>query len=293
MTTFTTFSIAGPPRSVPLLVRLRLLFGGFSGQFGWFFFGFGMIFVWLFTCSADLTGWYIFRGDLETAPGRITASRQTRMSVNDNPVWEYAYTFTAPDGQTCEGTSCKTGGGDRANGKVQIEFPKGRPQTSRIHGMSRKPMGLFGLFPVLFPAVGLCFIASATAKGTKGIRLLRDGHPGAGRLIAKEPTNTKINDQTVYRLTFEFTSLDGRKYNASAKTHLPAILEDEPEEPLLYDPSDPACAVMLDDLPGAPRIDEYGQVRTAAPLAALKAVIIPAAAIIGHGAYLYLRYRPH
>jgi hypothetical protein len=25
-------------------VRLRLLFGGFLNQFGWFFFGFGMIF---------------------------------------------------------------------------------------------------------------------------------------------------------------------------------------------------------------------------------------------------------
>jgi len=36
--------LAAPPRPVPLLVRLRLLFGGMVSQLGWFFLGFGTIF---------------------------------------------------------------------------------------------------------------------------------------------------------------------------------------------------------------------------------------------------------
>ena len=37
-----------PPREVPTGLRLMVLFGGALTQFGWVFFGFGMIFVWAF-----------------------------------------------------------------------------------------------------------------------------------------------------------------------------------------------------------------------------------------------------
>ena len=43
MTTGNFLNLAGPPRSVPILVRSKILFGSFSSQFGCFFFGFGMM----------------------------------------------------------------------------------------------------------------------------------------------------------------------------------------------------------------------------------------------------------
>lgn len=175
----------------------------------------------LFTLRADLTGWYVFAGDLQTTQGKVSSSRETRMSQGeDGPhIWEYAYTFQW-EGQTYEGFSYKTGG-NRTGRTVTIEFKEDDPQTSRIQGMGRKPLGLFGLFPILFPAVGLCFMIAGIRKGMKANRLLKNGITGTGKLISKERTNTRINKKTVYKLTFEFTADNGMTYNATAKTHIP------------------------------------------------------------------------
>ncbi|MHC5083366.1 MAG: DUF3592 domain-containing protein, partial [Planctomycetota bacterium] len=95
MKDFTTsgFGLGAPPRHVPFLLKLNLLFGGFLSQFGWIFFGFGLVFVWLFTLNSDLTGWYVFSRDLQTAQGVITSSAETNMSVNETRVYQHHYRF--------------------------------------------------------------------------------------------------------------------------------------------------------------------------------------------------------
>src|SRR5437773_1352912 len=95
--------LAAPPRPVPLLVRLRVLFGGAASQAGWFFFGFGMIFVWAFVCRADLTSWCRFRGALQTATGQVTASSDTGASEGGSksrrgtPIYKNEFKFTVDD----------------------------------------------------------------------------------------------------------------------------------------------------------------------------------------------------
>lgn len=79
-------------------------------------------------------------------------------------------------------------------------------------------------------------------------------------------------------------------YEAVAKTHLPEKLEDHEEEPLLYDPMYPKSAVMLDNLPGAPKIDESGNIRAGSPIVVLLNLVIPLASIIGHGSYFYIKF---
>ncbi len=61
-------------------------------------------------------------------------------------------------------------------------------------------------------------------------------------------------------------------------------------EPLLYDPGAPSRAVLLDELPGNPRIDENGQIRLDSPAKTLLALIVPSVVIIGHGCYLLSRF---
>jgi hypothetical protein len=97
--------------------------------------------------------------------------------------------------------------------------------------------------------------------------------------------------RTVYKLTFEFAAADGRKCRAVAKTHLVEKLEGEPRERLLYDPYSPSRAVMPGAMPGSPRIDENGQIRVDSVLKTLAGLVIPAATIIGHGAYLLSRLK--
>lgn len=287
------FSLTGPPRSVPLLVRGRILFGGFVSQFGWAFFGFGMVFFWIFALNADLLGWYFFSGELETAKGVVTRSEETRASEGGSehsegtPVYKNHYRFTYGEWEY-EGSSYATGRRKEAGKAVTIEFPRGDPERSRIRGMRTAVFGPMAALAAIFPAVGLCFIVAGLRKGRKAMRLLVHGKQGVGTLKSKEATGTQMNDQMVYKLTFEFVADDGRTYEAVAKTHQTHELEDDAEEPLLYDPIRPAYATMLDHLPGSPRIDANGSVQTDSAGRSLAVLFLPIISIAGHGIWAYL-----
>ena len=289
-------NLAGPPKAVPVLVRLRVLFGGFINQFGWFFFGFGLIFVWLFTLHADLTSWYHFRGDIRTVEGNVLYNDKTGMSEGGSkhsdgtPIYATHYAFTTTDNVKYEGISYATGRFHNKGETVTIEYPSGKPKISRIRGMGRKHVGLFGLMPVPLPLIGSCLIIAGLKKGVKANRLLTRGELTTGRLKSKVRTKTQVNDQYVYKLTFEFNTADGATAEAVAKTHNTEVLENETEEPLLYDPLLPSYAIMLDDLPGSPRIDQGGNIKTATPAAAFLSLILPAVTIIGHGTYIWLNF---
>lgn len=296
MTFHNIFILAGPPRSVPLLVRLRVLLGGFLNQFGWIFFGFGLVFVWAFTLNADLTSWYRFRGPLDTTEGKAIDCKKTLFSEGGSenskgtPVYAIHYAFTAADGKEYKGLSYITGKQFEQGQKVTIEYPQGKPQTSRIKGMRQKPVGPFGIFPVVFPMIGLLFIIRGIKKGIKANRLLTLGEQTTGRLKSKEITNTKVNKKPVYKLTFEFNTPEGKTYETLVKTHETGKLEDQAEEPLLYDPVRPSYAVMLDDLPGNPRINDNGNIQAGSASVTIMVLIIPLATIIGHGIYIYLKF---
>ena len=125
-------NLTGPPRSVPLAVRLRLLLGGFLNQFGWLFFGFGMIFVWVFVVDQDLTGWYVFRGTLESAEGITTRCEETNATINERPVYAIHYEFNVDDDQYA-GVSYSTGKRMADEKLVTVEFPAGNPLTHSRH----------------------------------------------------------------------------------------------------------------------------------------------------------------
>lgn len=283
------FNFSQPPRTVPLSVKLRILFGGFTNQFGWIFFGFGLIFVWVFTLQGDYTSWYRFRGDVSTAQGVITEVKETNLSINETKVYANHYKFTDEDGNEFSDISYTTGKRVNVSNTVTIEYLTYQPQISRIQGQRRSQGGIFGLMPVIFPVVGLCFIVAGFKKANKGIHLLSLGKISHGTLKSKEKTNTKINDNPVYKFTFEFFADDGNSYQAIAKSYLVEKLEDQEFEPLLYDPARPNYAVMLDNLPGNPRIDEMGNIKCGNILSTTAVLIIPLATIIGHSWYIFTK----
>jgi hypothetical protein len=289
------YQLAPPPRSVPLFLRLHLLFGGFFNLFGWIFFGVGLIFFWPFGANADLSSAIYFRGDLEATVGKALFSEETGFSEGGSkgrsgtPVYANHYSFVY-DGMEYTGISYATGTYFEGGEPVTIEYPKGRPSISRIEGMRRAMFGPWVLFVVIFPIIGIFFIFFGLKDGMKANRLLAIGRQGMGKLIAKVPTNTRINQQTVYKYTFEFTADDGRRHEVVARTHIPMVLEDEPQERLLYDPYNPSYAVMMDSLPASPAIDEAGNIVDISPLRLLPVIIAPGLTIIGHGTYLFFRY---
>ena len=282
--------LAGPPRDVPLLVRAKILFGGALNQFGWTFLGFGLIFVWAYTLHADLTSWYHFRGTLSTSRGTVLYSKETMFREERARVYAIGYSFVSWRGAKYEGVSYAVERPLKSGKSVTIEYPWGKPQISRIRGMQRKPVGRIGLLPLIFPLIGVFFMSLGVRKGLRANRLLAYGELTKGRLKSKVMTNVKVDEQRVYKLTFEFTTAEGVTSEVAAKTHQPEKLEDEAEEPLLYDPILPSNVVMLDSLPGSPRIDESGNIRTGSVCASLLSMVIPGVTVIGHIGYMCWKF---
>lgn len=287
--------LAKPPRAVPLSVQLRLLFGGFSNQFGWIFFGFGMIFVWIFGFQCDPMALIDFSGELETAQGTIIKQTKTNMSEGGNehtpgtPIYlnEYKFGF---ENRTYEGKSYSLGRKGQQGQNVVIEFPVGRPQRSRIHNMRTAVFPIFVLFVFIFPLIGLTFVLVGMWNGRRAGKLLKIGEFTTGKLVSKEATNTKVNDQRVYKLSFEFQTESGETKTAIAKTHQTEKLLDDDREPLLYDPLFPDKATLLDHLPGSPQIDHHGQITAKSPLTTLLCLFIPTLAIVGHSIAFYFMF---
>ncbi len=282
------YGLALPPRSVPVPVLVQVLLGGFGNQFGWLFFGFGMIFVWAFGAFASLTPVYFWLSRVETAPGVVAEVHSTHASENDVTVYTNQYVFRVERLEAeFRGESYTTGRKFSVGDPVMVEYLSRSPQTSRIQGERSSLFAPWVLcFVGIFPAVGLAFIAVNMQRGVKGSQLLRYGKLTGGKLIDKRPTNTRINEQMVYKLTFEFVADDGQRHTVTANSHQPENLEDETLEKVLYNPYNPKSAVVVDNLPGAPAIDEFGQIQSAGLFKSMAALILPALTLLGHGGIL-------
>jgi Protein of unknown function (DUF3592) len=276
-----------PPRRVPLSLTVATVFGGFA-QIGWAVFGVGMIFFWAFVGNADLS-FITFRGAIEQTAGKVTRVEATGASVNETAVMANHYEYSVA-GQRFAGTSYTTGSGAAEGEKVTVEYKPDSPDRSRIAGMRRGQFGPFVFFITIFPLIGFVIVYFGTKSGYKRSRLLANGVFTTGKLIDKEPTNMTVNKRRVYALTFEFTARDGRRCEAKAHTSDTARLEDESNEPLLYDPDNPTEAYLLDEVPGRPEINGVGEL-VGRPVAALFSFALPAIVIGANVAYFYFKLR--
>lgn len=277
-------------RHIPWSTRLTALFGSGFQPFGWLFFGFGMVFVFVFLGSADVSSFFKFRGTLDKAEGVIVSSEQSGYSEGGSrrrsgtrrkgtPIYRHDYTYQIND-VLKQGVSYSKGGALTVGQKVQVEFPQGQPATSRIQGMRTAPFGPGVLFVLIFPLAGLGLAVSGLFSGWKNLTLLQRGALARGRLIEKKKTSTQVNKQYVYKLTFQYTDQFGQLHQVQTKTHLPAKLEDDAEERLLYDPLRPSRAVFVDMLPGAPEISEEGNVADVRIKSLLGAILPPPIALL-------------
>ena len=284
-----------PPRNVPWPIRARVLFGGFYNQFGWLWLGFSLIFMWVFPANIDFTSWYQFRTpNIEIAQGSITQQQETNFSEGGSdhsdgtPIYVSYYVYRVGN-EVYKGKSYAAGSYYDEGRQVEIEYLINRPSISRIEGLRNKPMPIWTAFIIFFPFVGLAFIVIGVIQGIKANYLLGEGKLASGKIKNKLATNTRINNQTVYKMIFEFQAEDSKVYEAVAKTHLPQLLEDDKKEKLLYNPLNPKYAVLIDSLPGSPRIDNQGHYLAGSIFQAIACLIIPVITILGHSVVLYIK----
>jgi hypothetical protein len=116
------------------------------------------------------------------------------------------------------------------------------------------------LFTLIFPIVGGIMVAYSLKRNFKAVDLITNGKFARGKIIEKRPTNTKINEQTVYEFTIEFVADNGRTYQVKSRTHHLPLLTDEEEELVLYAPADPSLGVIFDAIPNAPKFVGNGEI---------------------------------
>lgn len=285
-----------PPRELPLPVLLRVLFGGMVSQMGWVFLGFGLIFVWIFVLNVDFSGPLRLLTRQVEGPGQVSAVEPTGFSEGGDddtpgtPVYRITYQFRGPGGRVYDGASFSTGTDLQSGDTVRVEYAASRPESSRILGLRQAPVPMIALFVLIFPLIGLGMVVYSLKEGIKGAQLLRGGRLAPGTLLSAEPTSMTVNNRPVIRLTFDFTDQEGGLHEVVTRTAQAHLLQDQKDELVLYDPSNPEYAVMLDSLPGSPRIGPAGELQIDSPWIAYALTIVPALTVVGHGLYLLIRF---
>lgn len=283
-------------RKVPLEVRLRLLFGGVLNQFGWFVFGVGMIFFWVFATQADLTSWYYFAGPLEEAQGTVLSSERTSYSTGTHRsrtnlrIYAHHYEFTASDGVRRTGMSYASGMKDLTGKQVAIEYPPGQADRSRIKHMRPAVLEWHAAIAGLPSLVGLGLLIAGGRSSRHSLRLLTHGKFAAAVRTGKQPTNWTFNSRPVHELQFTFTSDNGMARETAIRTHETELFDVERSQTLLYNPDDPTDAELLERIHGRPQIDSQGNVTLAHPGRTFWMLILPTIAVLGHGTYAISRF---
>ncbi len=271
----SSLRFAPPPRRVPFSLAIATALNPIV-QIGFFVVGFSSIFVWVFVANADFS-FLTFAGARGQATGTVTRVVDTNARENRRTIQKNYFEYSVA-GQTFQSMSYGSGNQVAQGDKVLVEYLERNPQRARISGQRNAMFPPFVAFVLIFPAVGLGFVIGGVRWGSRRARLLREGVFTTGTLKAKRPTNTTVNNRRVFELIFAFTARDGRQCEAKARTSMTERLQDEREEPLLYNPDRPEDAVMLDEASSRPQFDETGSLR-GRPVAAFFSMILPAIVI--------------
>lgn len=241
------------PRPLTASLKRGIFFSHPMAWFGIpFFFG-GILFFLVFASSVDFTSPFVFSSHNPRTEGRLVAKSPTGASSNKQRIYEYAYRYQV-GAASFEGISFDTDSGDVEGSPVTVLYLARDPGTSHLEGMGRAPFGLHvALLIAIFPAIGLAMLMFALRRYRQARHLVQNGVLTTGQVVRKVATSTKINDQTVYKVFFQFRSRDGRLHEACVSTHEPDKLGDEAQEPLVYDAARPGEAILLDTLPCAIR----------------------------------------
>ena len=289
---------------------------------GWLSLGITFSLLWILCPHNVVRDWYGFHRQLITAHGKITNLKTTNFTSSESEVFAYHFEFRDSNGKSHTGISYGDEGMHEPGDAIGVEYRQDDPEIARINGMRNTLSGNgMILLIVIYQIVAMVIILIGLCIGIKGIRMLRNSKQAAGKLISVVPTNIVVNNNTVYKFTFEFTADDGRQYQVVSRTHnvnrfmgewtcgkgrksLLSFMKlwerrkaakdtdwakkaenKDIFEPLLYDPRNPSRAVMLDACPGQPGIDKHGRICLDDPHNTIWTTAIPMAVIIGHGYY--------
>lgn len=265
-------ALVSAPRHVPWSLRVQVVLSGVVPLLGWIILGVGVVLSSLFLRISEPIFNDPFAGRTHTLEGRLVKVEATAAKINDDTVQAVHFEYAIGD-RSRLGVSYTTGAVPDVGATVTVEYVRGQPTTARIRGMRTAMFPAVTGFVLVFPAIGVLLLLLGVRQGWRRVGLLQNGVLARGRLVGSRPTNTKINNQRVHELTFEFVDAANRARRGVVRTHRLHAVTDEPEEVLLYEPDGPRI-VLWDMLPSHPELDRDGNFLPAG-LGRLVPVLLP------------------
>jgi hypothetical protein len=275
-----------PPRSLSLLSRLIILFGGFYAQFGWTFFIMGSFFFWIFFFASGGGDYLISWSWKDTKGEVIQIEKPTPDDTYTSDQLTIRYTVAGKVYEEIEYASYEQ---YQVGDEVSISYVPKTPTTMRLNQRGNQPASFAPFVSAIFPLAGLAFIYFGMRNNLKSLELILHGRLTSGSFVSKTATGSTVNKRAVYRYTFAFEGDDGKPYQVSGATHQYHLLEGERTERILYAPNDPGYAQLYDLIPYAPTIARDGSLD---PIPFYWAVVLiqPAFAIWVYGSVLFGRF---
>ncbi len=241
-----TFLATPPPRQVPAsVIRAAAPIKGLIGiiVFGGIFLSMGLIFSWVFFPRHLLEQWKLGHAPTLTTPGKITAVEETKVSVNDQKIFRYGFSYRPDSGGTQGGTAYANGSrwskGSPVTVRYLVEEPTlAVPEGARLSVGSASSCTLL-IFPLLGGAILFFSINSVRVKRL----ILRDGRVTTATVNSIEKTNVEVNDRPQFKI--HLTRTDDRSAimkRSSDPTELALAGEKmKSAQPMkiLYDPAKP------------------------------------------------------
>ncbi len=237
------------PRNISGGLKFKIFFGNPMAIIGIVFFLFGSIFPIVFGSMADFKSAFTFKKTDPSVNGIVVSKEETASKENKRRIYDYGYEYHL-NGKVYTGHSFAKDQDIEQGDSIIIQYVPNDLALSRIQNMRSAPFS-FWILPLtgIFPLIGLIFLIFSIRSAKKNIYLVQNGILTKGKVLRKEPTSTKVNNQTVYKVFFQFKTQDGNLQEAFVRSHKAHNLGDEAEEPVVYDSQDPSSAVLLDALP--------------------------------------------
>jgi hypothetical protein len=236
---------------IPLRIRLLHNFGRSSFIIGFLFALIGLAFIVYFSFQLNWKILFADNDDFSPAVAYITGWEKAPYNVNDNPLSEYYYSYSVNQ-NTLSGSFLEFAETYNIGKEIRIEYLTEYPEVSRFTGKDRRNydqiMFLGGIGGLLF---GFFFLYPSIRKTRRERKILIAGIPSKGKLIHAEPTNLNVNEQTVYNLTYEYSTGQDKTQVFSVRSHMIRNLSEEHHETIVYDPRKPSSAIIVDTLPGS------------------------------------------
>ncbi|HET7535489.1 MAG TPA: DUF3592 domain-containing protein [Candidatus Didemnitutus sp.] len=245
-----------PPRLVPAHVAKAAKGGGAWALtlFGLLFGGFGLFFVFLFFPWRVVDEWRLAHGSTRTASGIVTDAYKTSLSVNKQRVFGYVvdYAYDAGGKHTL---TCYTTGQHWATGDfVTVNYLASDPGIACIPGARLDQGGTVGFFVLIFPLVGFPLAGGVLLGRSRTTRILREGIAAEVDVLGVDATGTRVNYQTVYKITVSSAALAGGQPVVVRRYKKPDVdlamrytLQKQPVF-ILYDPRKPSRLIFPEAL---------------------------------------------